>query len=163
MTESLLLSQNPRFLSFLHRNGFVFVYHLCVVNKSIIKKTNNMKKNNTLYWIITGLFAAFMLFSAIPDILVVPEAVTIMNHLGYPKYLISCVGIAKLLGVIAILIPGYPRIKEWAYAGLFFDLVGATYSGIATDGVQPGVLFMVLPIGFLFLSYFLYHKKIRTA
>jgi DoxX-like family len=118
-----------------------------------------MKKTKTFYWIITGIFGAFMLFTAIPDILVVPDAVTFMNHLGYPKYFIPFIGVAKLLGVIAILIPGYPRIKEWAYAGLFFDLIGATYSQIANDGFQPGVLFMVLPIGFLFLSYFLYHKK----
>lgn len=64
-----------------------------------------MKKSKTLYWIITGLFSAFMLFSALPDILVVPEAVTFMSHLGYPKYFIPFIGIAKLLGVIAILVP----------------------------------------------------------
>ena len=122
-----------------------------------------MKKNKTLYWIITGLFAAFMLFSAIPDILVMPEAVTIMNHLGYPKYLTPFVGVAKLLGVIAVLVPRFPRLKEWAYAGLFFDLVGATYSGLATDGFQPAMLFIVLPIVFLFLSYSLYHKQMQAA
>jgi len=55
--------------------------------------------------------------------------------------------------------PGLNRIKEWAYAGLFFDLIGATYSGIAMGGFQPAMLFMILPIGFLFLSYFLWHKK----
>jgi hypothetical protein len=64
-----------------------------------------------------------------------------------------------LLGVIAILIPGFPRIKQWAYAGFFFDLTGASYSGIATDGFQPAELFMVLPIAFLFLSVFLYSRK----
>ena len=118
-----------------------------------------MKKTKILYWIITGLFSAFMLFSAIPDILSVPDAVTLMNHLGYPNYIIPFLGVAKLLGVIAILIPGFPRLKEWAYAGLFFDLVGATYSGIATDGFLPPMLIMLLPFTFLFLSYFLYHKK----
>ncbi len=85
-----------------------------------------MKKNKALYWTITGLFLAFMLFSAVPDILVVPDAVTFMVHLGYPKYFIPFIGVAKLLGVIAILVPGFPRIKEWAYAGLCFDLIGAT-------------------------------------
>jgi hypothetical protein len=122
-----------------------------------------MKKTNTLYWIVTVIFAAFMLFSAIPDIMVIPAAVTVMNHLGYPHYIISFLGVAKALGVIAVLVPGYPRLKEWAYAGLFFDILGATYSGIATDGFQPQVLFMVLPFGFLFLSYSLYHKRIKTA
>jgi hypothetical protein len=122
-----------------------------------------MKKNKTLYWIITGIFAAFMLFSAIPDIMVVPEAVTFMSHLGYPRYIIPFLGVAKLLGVIAILIPGFPRIKEWAYAGLFFDILGAAYSGIANDGFKAGELFMVLPIAFLFISYFLYHKKTQAV
>jgi len=118
-----------------------------------------MKKNKALYWIITGLFSAFMLFSAVPDILVVPEAVTFMSHLGFPRYFIPFIGVAKLLGVIAILVPGFPQIKEWAYAGLMFDLIGATYSQIANDGFQPAVLFMALPIFLLLFSYSLYQKK----
>ncbi len=122
-----------------------------------------MKKTKTLYWIITGLFSAFMLFSAIPNIMMVPESVTMVsNGLGYPTYIIPFLGVAKLLGVIAILIPGFNRLKEWAYAGLFFDLAGAAYSIICTEGFKPPVLFMILPIGFLFLSYYLWHK-LRAA
>jgi hypothetical protein len=63
------------------------------------------------------------------------------------------------MGVIAILIPGFPGIKEWAYAGLAFDLIGATYSIISTGGFQPSILFMVLPMAFLFLSHSLWHKR----
>ncbi|MEO5892961.1 MAG: DoxX family protein [Ferruginibacter sp.] len=119
-----------------------------------------MKKLNIYYWIVTGIFAAFMLFSAIPDILLQPEAVTMIGGLGYPRYFIIFIGIAKLLGSITILIPGFRKIKEWAYAGLFFDLFGAAYSVLATGGFQPGILFMVLPFSFLFLSYYLWHRKI---
>ncbi len=115
------------------------------------------------YWVITGIFAAFMAFSAIPDILLAPDAVTMITGLGYPAYFIPFIGIAKLLGSIAILIPGFNRIKEWAYAGLFFDLAGATYSVIAKEGFQLPITFMVLPIGFLFLSYYLWHKKPERA
>src|SRR6185369_8423353 len=111
-----------------------------------------MKKTKIAFWIITGLFSAFMLFSSIPDILVVPEAKAFMNNLGYPTYIIPFLGLAKLLGIIAILIPGYPRIKEWAYAGLFFDLIGATYSALAHDGFQPQIAVMLLPITLLLLS-----------
>jgi hypothetical protein len=118
-----------------------------------------MKKLNIYYWIITGLFAAFMIFSAIPDVLVVPDAKTLITGLGYPVYFIPYIGVAKLLGCIAILIPGFKRLKEWAYAGLFFDLFSATYSSIASEGFQTGVLFMILPIGFLFLSYYFFHRK----
>jgi len=122
-----------------------------------------MKKIKIAYWIVTGIFAAFMLFSAIPDILVVPDAVTMITGLGYPRYIIPFLGVAKLLGAIVILIPGLKRIKEWAYAGLFFDLTGATYSAIAKEGFQLPMLFMILPMGFLFLSYFLWHKKGQTV
>lgn len=123
-----------------------------------------MKKTNIIYWTSTILFGGFMLFSAIPDIMVVPEAVDfVTTKLGYPKYIIAFLGVAKTLGVIAILIPGFPRIKEWAYAGLFFDLVGATYSGIAVDGFDPAMLFMLIIFGMLFLSYFYYHKKYDGA
>ena len=73
-----------------------------------------MKKTNTIYWIITGLFAAFMAFTAIPDLIVNDEAVKFMTDLGYPVYLLVFLGVAKILGSIAIVIPGYPRIKEWA-------------------------------------------------
>ncbi|SMG65112.1 conserved hypothetical protein, partial [methanotrophic bacterial endosymbiont of Bathymodiolus sp.] len=68
---------------------------------------------------------------AIPDILYASDAVVLFAHLGYPSYLLPFLGVAKLLGILAILIPGFPRIKEWAYAGLTFDLVGAMYSSIA--------------------------------
>ncbi|MBI1768211.1 MAG: DoxX family protein [Bacteroidetes bacterium] len=122
-----------------------------------------MKKINTIYWIVTGLFGAFMLFSAIPDIMITPEAKAFIGHLGYPDYFIQMIGISKTLGVIAILIPGYPRIKEWAYAGLLYDLLAAVYSQIATDGFKPEIFFMVLPIGFAMASYMLYHKKMKEA
>jgi len=121
-----------------------------------------MKKVKIFYWIITGLFAAFMFFTAIPDVLMQPEAVTFITALGYPDYFVRFIGIAKVLGVIAILIPGFPRIKEWAYAGLFFDLFGAVYSMIAMNGIQPQMSFMLLPFSFFFGSYLLYHKMIAS-
>lgn len=122
-----------------------------------------MKKINTLYWVITGIFAAFMTFTAIPDLLLDPEATKMISGgLGYPGYIIPFLGVAKLLGSIAILIPGFPRIKEWAYAGLFFDLTGATYSALSIDPSQIGILFMILPFSFLFASYFLYYKRLAS-
>jgi uncharacterized membrane protein YphA (DoxX/SURF4 family) len=119
-----------------------------------------MKKTKIIFWIFTGLFAALMLFSAVPDILVVPDAVTFMNQLGYPTYIIPFLGFAKLLGAVAILIPGFPRIKEWAYAGLFFDLIGAAYSQFAINKSIAPVLFMLIPIILGALSYIFYHKKL---
>lgn len=117
-----------------------------------------MKQVKIWYWIVTVLFACFMIFSAVGDVLVVPEAVEMITGLGYPKYFIPFIGVAKLLGAIAVLVPGLNRLKEWAYAGLFFDLTGATYSALAVGGFDPAMLFMVLPFSFLFLSYFLWHR-----
>lgn len=90
-----------------------------------------MKKTNVGYWIFTGLLSALMLVGSIPDILSVSSAVELFNHLGYPDYLLPFLGIAKLLGVLALLTPGFPRLKEWAYAGFAFDLGGALYSSIS--------------------------------
>jgi hypothetical protein len=67
-----------------------------------------------------------------------------------------------VLGVIAILIPGFLRIKEWAYAGLFFDLIGATYSVISIGAPAANWLFMALPIALAICSYVFYHKKLRA-
>ena len=121
-----------------------------------------MKRLKIYYWVVTGLFAAFMIFSAVPDILMQPEAVSFITALGYPAYFVKFIGVAKVLGVIAILIPGFPRLKEWAYAGLFFDLFGAVYSLIAQFGLNPDMAFMLLPIFLLFGSYILYHRMIRS-
>lgn len=117
-----------------------------------------MKKTKIFYWIVTVLFSAFMIFTAIPDILLEPEAVKMIKGLGYPEYFIVFIGIAKVLGGITVLIPYFDRLKEWAYAGLFFDLLAAVVSMIAIEGFQIPMLFMVLPISFLFISYFLWHK-----
>jgi hypothetical protein len=100
-----------------------------------------------------------MLFSAIPNIMKSQESLDLIHtQLGFPEYFVPFIGIAKVLGVIAILIPGFPRIKEWAYAGLFFDLAGATYAAIALWGLNGGTATMFLFVAFDLASYFLYHR-----
>ena len=121
-----------------------------------------MKKLKIMYWIFTGLFAGIMLLSAVPDILNSPDAVVFMTQLGYPLYFTPFIGVAKVLGVIAILIPGFPRITEWAYAGLMFDLIGAIYS-IASIGGIVGSLPIFLFVGLGIGSYVFYHKKLKAT
>ena len=124
-------------------------------------KTKTIK---ILYWVFTILFAFMMLGSAIPDILVMPLAVEGMHQgLGYPVYFIPFIGTAKALGVIAILIPGFPRIKEWAYAGLMFDLVGATYSIMMAPKATDPWFVMLVPLVVGVLSYLFYQKKLKTS
>lgn len=102
------------------------------------------------YWVVTILAAALMTLSAIPDILLSAEAVEIFRHLGYPTYLLPFLGVAKLLGVIAVLQPWFGRLKEWAYAGLTFDLIGAFYSHLS---VGDSAAFWIFPvIGLILVS-----------
>ena len=123
-----------------------------------------MKKTKIWYWIFTGLLAALMLFSSIPDIMVVPDAIKIVtDHLGYPKYIIAFLGVAKLLGVIAILVPGFSRLKEWAYAGFVFDLTGAMYSSIAVGDPASSWIFFIVFFGLIAGSYIFYHKKQKAV
>src|SRR5687768_1942376 len=92
------------------------------------------KTINVLYWVFTILFAALMLFASYGSIIVNEDAKKLIHHhLGFPVYFIPFTGYAKLIGSIVILIPGLKTIKEWAYAGLFFDLLGAVYAGIAVS------------------------------
>ena len=123
-----------------------------------------MKKTNILYWVFTGALGALMLLSSIPDILKVPEAVTMVTtHLGYPPYFLQFIGVAKLLGVIAIIVPAFPRLKEWAYAGFTFDLIAAMYSGISVG--DPVGKWAPIFIGFILIacSYIFYHRKMKEA
>ncbi|HEY8968159.1 MAG TPA: DoxX family protein [Puia sp.] len=117
---------------------------------------------NILYWIFTILFAALMIFSAVGGIQPSADAIKLLHDaFGYPVYFIQFISIAKLLGSIAILIPGLVRVKEWAYAGLFFDLAGAIYTGVAVAGkFDPMMLTMLAWIIPGILSYYYWHKKI---
>src|SRR4051812_31482893 len=97
-----------------------------------------------------------MLLASIPDVLKLPEAVSIFGHLGYPVYLLPFLGTAKTLGIVVILVPGFQRLKEWAYAGLVFDVIGALYShlsvGDAPGGWMPALIGLVL-VGGSYVSY----------
>ena len=95
-----------------------------------------MRRATTIFWILTGLAAAFMLAASIPDVLQVPGAVATFAHLGFPPYLVPFIGLAKILGAVVILLPTFQVLKEWAYAGLVFDLTGALYSHICV-GDRP--------------------------
>lgn len=120
-----------------------------------------MKKTKILYWTFTGLFAFMMLGSAIPDIISAPIAQQGFRDMHMPPYLLPFLGIAKALGVLAILVPGYNRIKEWAYAGLMFDLLGATWCIIASGHPVANWVPMALPIVLGICSYTYHHKRLK--
>jgi hypothetical protein len=123
------------------------------------------KTINILYWVFTILFSVLMLFSAMGGLQPSAEAIKIMHDgLGYPVYFIQFLSFAKVIGAIAILIPGLHRLKEWAYAGLFFDLAGAIYSGIAASGkFDPLMISMLAWIIPGILSYYFWRRRMNQG
>ena len=121
------------------------------------------KTTNIVYWVTTIIFAALMIFSAAGGLRPTQQAVQILHDgLGYPIYFIQFISVAKLIGSIVILIPGFKKVKEWAYAGLFFDLAGAVYSGVAATGkFDPMMLSMLAWILPGILSYYFWRKKTK--
>ena len=125
-----------------------------------------MKKKKTYYWIwwvCTVLILMMMAWSVYGSFTNNPDGAKIMAHLGYPPYLGKFLGVAKALGIIALLVPGYPRLKEWAYAGFAFDLIGATYSTYAVGEPVSSWGFMFIFIALLAGSYYFYHQKLKDA
>jgi uncharacterized membrane protein YphA (DoxX/SURF4 family) len=105
------------------------------------------------YWVSTGLVAAGSLFGAFAYLTGAPEAVEGFRHVGYPQQLRILLGIAKLSGAIALLVPGFPLLKEWAYAGFTFTWIAATVAHyVAGDGAQslsPVVLLVLLAVSYV--------------
>jgi uncharacterized membrane protein YphA (DoxX/SURF4 family) len=125
--------------------------------------TTPNRSTKIFYWVFTLLFVLPMIGTAIPELFTAsPSSLPILRHLGYPAYLAKIIGVAKLLGAVAILANSFPRLKEWAYAGFTFMYMGAIASHLfAGDKREP-----LLPLGFLLvssLSYFFWSKMVARA
>lgn len=119
-----------------------------------------MKTTKILYWVFTVLLIALMLFSALGSFVSSPEGAAFAKQFAYPTYILKFLAVAKILGVIAILVPGNPRLKEWAYAGFTFDMVGAIFSFCA-NGTFPATAWapwLIPGLVFVAGSYICYHK-----
>ena len=115
-----------------------------------------------IYWVLTGLFCLGMLFSGVSELLQVESGKLVMEHLGYPDSVNIIIGVAKILGVLAILQWKYKTLKEWAYSGFIIDFIGAGASfyfvGDKLMALSP-LPFIVL----LFASYYFWKKKEAIA
>jgi uncharacterized membrane protein len=113
------------------------------------------KGKKIIYWIATGLLAIGMLQSGIFAVLRTKEWVDLVTGLGYPVYFLTILGIWKILGVIAILVPGFKLLKEWAYAGFFFAMTGALVSHLACgDHSIKAMLGPIFQTVFIILSWY---------
>ena len=90
------------------------------------------RRHTIAYWVSTALVVFELVLGGIWDILRMPQVRGLIERLGYPPYFLVILGIWKLLGAVALVIPGFPRLKEWAYAGVLFDLTGAITSLFAS-------------------------------
>jgi len=90
------------------------------------------KRKKIIYWIATLWLSLGMVSTGIVQLIQMKEETDMFTHLGYPAYLLTILGVWKLLGVIAVLLPKFPLLKEWAYAGFFFCMTGAVFSHIAS-------------------------------
>ena len=113
------------------------------------------KRNKIIYWIstiwlATGMLATgtLQLFRAKAEGALAPPGVYGITHLGYPVYFLTILGVCKILGVVALLIPKFPLLKEWAYAGFFFVMSGAVIShcvmGDPVKEIFPSMLLIIL-------------------
>jgi uncharacterized membrane protein YphA (DoxX/SURF4 family) len=100
------------------------------------------------YWVTTALVALAFGMGGVMDVMAGPDVAAIMTHLGYPLYVARIIGVFKVLGTVAVLAPGMARVKEWAYAGIAIDLIGAAASHAAVgDGpkdILPPVVLLVV-------------------
>jgi hypothetical protein len=113
------------------------------------------KRKLIWYWIITGILSFCIFMGGLAQALQLKQTIEGFKPLGYPTYFISLIGIWKMLGIIAILIPGFKLLKEWAYAGIFFTMTGAVVSHIASNDVKAQIIAPIILTVFTVVSWYL--------
>lgn len=111
-----------------------------------------MKKNKIIYWSVTGFVSLGFLMSSVMYLTKNPSLVEGFQKIGLPDYFMPILGLAKLLGAIAIVNPWLPKLKEWAYAGFTFVLIGATWTHLSTSTpfMAPLVFLVLLTVSYYF-------------
>jgi uncharacterized membrane protein YphA (DoxX/SURF4 family) len=113
------------------------------------------KRNKIIYWITTALFCFGMLASGLAQLFHTKAMIDLVTPLGYPLYFLYIIGTWKVLGVIAVLVPRFKLLKEWAYAGFFFVMTGAFVSHLASgDQSIKGLIGPFMQTVFIILSWY---------
>jgi hypothetical protein len=121
-----------------------------------------MNRRNA-YWSLTAALCLFIIFSALGDITSAEVVVRDLLQLGYPAHLAPFLGAAKLLAVAALLVPRLPRLKEWAYTGLSFDLGGAIYSTLAIGVFDSDLVMASAGLALLVAAYISFRVATRAG
>jgi uncharacterized membrane protein YphA (DoxX/SURF4 family) len=111
-----------------------------------------MKRDKIIYWIATGLISAGMVMSGVLYLSQSEEMVTNFTSIGYPVFMLGILGVAKLLGGLALVVPVPAQLKEWAYAGFTFVFIGAVWTHVATNTpwIAPAIALAILTVSYLF-------------
>src|SRR5262245_45692381 len=118
------------------RTSMISTVHACrMTSPSFVTSMTGGKNMKTTtksiaYWITTGMVVSAMFSGGIAELAHRPETIAGMKQLGYPVYFVMILGFWKMVGSLALVMPGFPRLKEWAYAGIFFNMTGAAVSHV---------------------------------
>jgi DoxX-like protein len=119
-----------------------------------LKNQQPVKTKKIIYWIATSWLALGMVSTGLVQLMQIDKEAQMFVRLGYPLYLLTILGVSKILGVVAVLIPKNPLLKEWAYAGFFFTMAGAIISHIAVSDEAKEFIGPVLLLILTFLSWY---------
>lgn len=118
-----------------------------------------MKRNKIIYWISTGFFCTFLLLTSI-SYFTDPKFVGVYQHLGFPQYFRIQLGIAKILGVLLLLIPQVPpRVKEWVYFGFGITLISGGIAHVNSNDPFGYIINVFFWLTLLVISYIYWHKR----
>ena len=111
-------------------------------------------RRSVAYWVATALLEFELVLGGIWDVLQLPQARGVTDRLGYPGYFLVILGTWKLLGAVALAVPRFPRLKEWAYAGVVFDFTGAIASQLASRQIDVGpLIYLIAMLGITAASW----------
>ncbi len=124
---------------------------------NLASSASSSRSRSIGYWVTTGLLVFELVLGGVWDVLRVPQVHDVISRLGYPPYFLVILGVWKLLGAVALVIPRFPRLKEWAYAGVGFNITGAIASQLASgplDNATIGSLvYLIVMMGVTIASW----------
>ncbi|MFC3803509.1 DoxX family protein [Cohnella sp. GCM10012308] len=121
-------------------------------NEKIAKAGSRLTGKTAAYWTVTVILAFSIALSGIGQLMRYGGNVDLVTAIGFPLYITNILGTWKLLGILAILIPGFPRLKEWAYSGIFFLMSGASLSHMFAHDYGDGGFHVILPLFYAALA-----------
>lgn len=123
-----------------------------IVEQTAVKVESQLRGKMIAYWTVTLLLAAALMLSGIGQLMQYGGNVELVTNLGYPLYILTILGIWKVLGVIVLVVPGFNRLKEWVYAGIFFLMTGAALSHAFVNDYGDYGFHIILPLSYAALN-----------